>query len=301
VIVKPPRLRQGDAIGVIAPAGPVTPAEVQPGIELLRSLGFEVVPAAHLYDRQEYLAGEDALRLQDLHEMLRNEDVRAIFCARGGYGTLRLLQRIDFKLFRRWPKILAGYSDITALHLAVHKKTGLVTFHGPMVKDLTKNGNQNLHSLLDLVGSDQPVSLNLSEGSVLKPGKAVGRLLGGNLSLVSHLAGTPFMPDLKGAILFIEEKGEALYRVDRMLTHLRLSGLLKGLSGLLAGEFEDCGEISSVNDLLMDVLSDVDIPVVSGIPFGHGEVNISLPIGLQAVLDTETLTLSLPESCVSNV
>ena len=301
MIVKPPRLKQGDAIGVIAPAGPVTPLEIQPGMELLRERGFVVIPAAHLYERQGYLAGEDALRLQDLHGMLRNEEVKAIFCARGGYGTLRLLKKIDFKLLRRRPKILAGYSDITALHLAAHKKTGLVAFHGPMVKDLTKNENRNLNSLLDLVCSDRPVSLNLSEGSVLKPGRAAGKLLGGNLSLICHLVGTPFMPDLKGAILFIEEKGEALYRVDRMLTHLRLSGLLKGLSGFLAGEFEDCGEISSVNDLLMDVLSDVNIPVVSGLPFGHGEVNISLPIGLQAVLDTETLTLSLPEPCVSNV
>ena len=298
--LKPPKLRKGEAVGVIAPAGPVTPSEIEPGIKLLESFGYKVIVSSHLYQRQGYVAGDDETRLEDLNSMLDKKDVKVIFCARGGYGTLRLLEKIDFDLIRMNPKIIVGYSDITALLLAIYKKTGLVTFHGTMIKELSKNRNRNLESFLALVSSDEMWEVNLSKGKTLLPGKVKGTLLGGNLSLICHLLGTPFMPSLKKSILFVEEKEEPLYRIDRMMTHLRLSGQLKDLVGLIGGTFEGCGDISSINRVLVDTVSDLQIPVVSGLPVGHGLENISLPIGVQASLDTEAMILSIAESCVSS-
>ena len=149
--LKPPRLRKGEAVGVIAPAGPVTPSEIQPGINLLESFGYKVIVSPHLYQKEGYMAGNDETRLQELISMLEDGDIKVILCARGGYGTLRLLEQIDFDVILRNPKIIVGYSDITALLLAIYKKTGLVTFHGTMVKELSKNRNRNLESLLELV------------------------------------------------------------------------------------------------------------------------------------------------------
>jgi muramoyltetrapeptide carboxypeptidase len=298
--LKPPKLQKGEAVGVIAPSGPVTPSQIQPGIKLLESLGYEVIVSPHLYQRQGYVAGDDETRLEDLNSMLDNKDVRVIFCARGGYGTLRLLEKIDFDLIRMNPKIIVGYSDITALLLAIFKKTGLVTFHGTIVKEFSKNRNQNLESFLALVSSDKACEVNLRKGKTLVPGKAKGTLLGGNLSLICHLLGTPFMPSLDNAILFVEEKAEPLYRIDRMMTHLRLSGQLKGLVGLVAGSFEGCGDISSINRVLVDTVSHLQIPVLSGLPVGHGLENVSLPLGIQASVDAEAMILSITEACVTS-
>ena len=206
--LKPPKLRRGEAVGVIAPAGPVTPSEIQPGIKLLESFGYKVIVSPQLYQKEGYMAGHDETRLKDLISMLEDGDIKVILCARGGYGTLRLLDQIDFDLIRRNPKIIVGYSDITALLLAIYKKTGLVTFHGTMVRELSKNRNRNLESLLDLVSSEKmcKVELGKGKGISLAPGHAEGTLLGGNLSLICHLLGTPYMPSLKDSILFVEEK-----------------------------------------------------------------------------------------------
>ena len=296
--IKPPRLEKGHVIGVIAPAGPVNRSELQPPIHLLESLGYRIILAPHLYQREGYLAGRDDSRLEDLHSMFQNEDVKAIFCARGGYGTLRLLDKINYDLISRAPKVIVGYSDITALLLAIYKKTGLVTFHGPVVIELQKKENQNLGLLFDLFSNQGSLKLELTKGEALIPGKAKGILLGGNLSLITHLIGTPFMPSFKETILFLEERGEALYRIDRMLTHLRLSGLFDRVEGLIIGRFIECGDISDINHLIMDIVSDIGMPVFSGLPVGHGAQNVTLPLGLQATLDSEDMILSIDDSYV---
>lgn len=296
---KPPRLRKGHEIGIIAPAGPVTPFELQPAIDFLAAKGYHVTLSPHLYHREGYLAGGDDARLEDFHSMFADDNVKAVFCARGGYGTLRLLERIDYDLIRRNPKVFVGYSDITALLLAIYKKTGLITFHGPMVKELSRGSNRTQRILLNTVSSIEYPELDLSGGTVLISGQAKGTLLGGNLSLISSLIGTSFMPKLKEAILFIEERGEPLYRVDRMLTHLRLSGFLKDLAGLILGRFVDCGGIEAVNRLLMESVSELNIPVYSGLPVGHEKENITLPLGLQANLDTGLMRLTILESPVT--
>jgi muramoyltetrapeptide carboxypeptidase len=297
-VIKPPRLKHGDQIGVISPAGPVKESDLRPGLEILKSSGYHVRLGTHIYDRQGYLAGTDEARLEDLHTMFQDPEIKAIFCARGGYGSMRLLDKIHYDLIRENPKILVGYSDITALLMAVHSQTGLVTFHGPMVRGPALSHPSSWDGLVGLLSSDRPLQLGLREGSALIPGKATGHLFGGNLSLICHLIGTPFLPPLEDCILFVEDRGEPLYRLDRMMTHLGLADLLKGISGLIAGEFEGCGEPSALHRLLTDMVLDLDIPLASGLPTGHGPINLALPIGLMAELDTHQMTLSTAEAGV---
>lgn len=296
--IKARRLKPGDLIGVCSPAGPVKKEELRPGIDALESLGFRVRLSPHCLMKKAYLAGADELRLRDLHDLFQDREVKAIICARGGYGSLRLLDRIDFDLIRRHPKILVGYSDMTALLLAVYRRARLVTVHGPMLRDMTKNQSLNLDFLSNLITSRETATIRFGGAKVLRKGRAAGTLLGGNLSLITHLLGTPYMPSLRGALLFLEEKGEALYRVDRMLTHLRLSGLLDRCSGIMTGSFEDCGERSKVETLIGERLGDLHLPLVTRIPVGHGEVNTALPIGVKAFLDGGEKTLTLGEPCV---
>ena len=297
-LIKPPRLQPGDLIGIISPAGPVDESELKPDLEWLESAGFRIHVAPHVYDRQGYLAGDDEARLSDLHAMFRDREIKAIICARGGYGTLRLLDRIDYDLIRENPKIIVGYSDITALLMAINKKTGLVTFHGPMVRGLSALHDSSRESLFKLLSSDQPVSFGPIAGNSLISGSATGPLMGGNLSLICYVVGTPFLPSLDGCILFIEDKGEPLYRIDRMLTHLLLAGQLKGIKGLIGGEFIDCGDPFAIDDLLNTAVSDLKIPLITGFPVGHGMANLTLPLGIPARLDTDSMTLSTLEPCV---
>ena len=302
MIRKPPVLRVGDRVGVIAPAGPVTPDELDPGIRALEAFGLEVVPGAHLYDIRGYTAGEDRARVADLEGMFSRPDIQAVLCARGGYGCMRLLPRIDMQNIRAHPKILMGYSDVTSLLWALYAEAGLVSFHGPVVKGFADHGGRNLARFFSWVRDPaRPPEIDLSDTCrVLCEGRATGPVLGGNLSLVSHLVGTRFMPDLTGAILFLEETREPLYRIDRMLTHLALSGHLAGLSGFLAGRFEENGAAADVDNLLKECFEALGIPVLTGFPVGHGPENTPVPIGLSATLDTDRMCLVWHESCFSS-
>ena len=297
--IKPSRLNEGDRIGIIAPAGPVLQSEIQPGLDFLESLGFEPVCSPHLFEQAGYLAGEDRTRLKDLHVMFKDKKVRALLCARGGYGTHRILGNLDYPLFRQTPKIFVGYSDITALLFALFKKSGMITIHGPVLRDLLKGDGRNAALLLKLMTSDELTTVTFPSGAAIKKGRAQGVILGGNLSLICHLIGTPFLPSFRGKLLFIEEKGEPLYRIDRMLTHLLLSGELEKCAGLMVGTFEECGDPASVIDLVRERCSRLKMPILTGLPVGHGEDNVPLPIGARAVLDTETMSLELKEPCVS--
>jgi muramoyltetrapeptide carboxypeptidase len=299
VKIKPPRLKEGDRIGIIAPAGPVLQAEIQPGLKFLESLGFEPVCSPHLFEQAGYLAGEDRTRLKDLHAMFRDRKIRAVLCARGGYGTHRILKKLDYNLFRQNPKILVGYSDITALLCALFKKSGMVTIHGPVLRDLLKGDGRNAAMLVKLMTSDELTTVTFPGGTAIKKGSVQGVVFGGNLSLICHLIGTPFLPSFKGKLLFIEEKGEPLYRIDRMLTHLLLSGEMEKCAGLMVGTFEECGDPASVIDLVRERCSRLNMPILTGLPVGHGEDNVPLPIGVRAVLDTETMSLETKEPCVS--
>lgn len=298
-IIKPPRLQDGDMVGIISPAGPVEESELRPGLAFLDQRGFRVELGPHVLKKQGYLAGDDSARLEDFHAMFRNPAVRAIFCTRGGYGTMRILDRINYDLVRRNPKIIVGFSDITALLLSLSAKAGLVTFHGPMVRQIKNIGAHNFSVLLEFLETPGELTLELPGATTLVPGRAKGTLTGGNLCLLSHLVGTSFLPSFEGSILFLEDRGEPLYRIDRMLTHLKLAGHLERISGLVAGRFEDCGERAAIDDLLFHFGKDLSFPVVSGAPIGHGESNIPLPLGVMAELRTTGPSLRLLESTTS--
>jgi muramoyltetrapeptide carboxypeptidase len=298
-MLKPSRLKPGDRIGVIAPAGPVAPEDLKPGLRTLADYGLRVIEGAHLYDVRGYTAGDDDARLEDFHAMLVRPDVGAVFCARGGYGCLRLLPRIDLSLVRAHPKAVVGYSDVTALLWGLHAAAGLVSFHGPVVKGLHGDTMQDLERLIHWIReTGDPPRIDLGAGTrVIRGGRATGPVFGGNLSLVSRLVGTPFMPDLNGAILLLEDTREPLYRIDRMLTHLALAGVFDRLSGFLLGAFDGDHSEEDVLSLLMEHLSPLGIPVVAGLPVGHGGRNLPLPIGLPAVLDTDDMRITWLEPC----
>lgn len=316
-LLKPHRLMPGQLIGIAAPASPPNEPEfIRFGIETVELMGFRVKPAAHLFDRSGYLAGDDATRAADLNALFADESVDAIFCVRGGYGSSRLLPLLDYDAIRSNPKVLLGYSDITALLLSIYHKTGLVTFHGPIAGQTFSP--YTLAEFKKVLLAPQPPVLiaapppfERGEGRVEKenritrlvPGKVQGRLLGGNLSLVSHLIGTPYMPDLSGAILFLEDVSEAIYSVDRMLTQLWLSGDLQKVAGIAFGKFSELRSSEWLqNRLLEDVLAEraraLHIPAVMGLMIGHVGDQTTVPLGCLAELDASTGTLALLEEPV---
>jgi muramoyltetrapeptide carboxypeptidase len=280
-------IKKGDAIGIIAPASPVTDDEISSAVRIIEEEGYMVIKGGHLYDKNGYLAGRDEDRLTDLHDMFLNSDVKAVLCARGGYGTTRLLSSIDFDIIRKHPKPFAGYSDITALLLSIYKMTGMNVWHGPMLRAI-KGREKYLKSLLKQMATGGSIDYRLAPDNVLKKGRARGRLLGGNLSMICAMIGTTYLPSFEGSIFFIEERGEPLYRIDRMLTQLRLSGVLKGIKGIIAGNFQECGEAHRVDELILENFS-YEYPVYRGFPVGHGNRNRPVPMGAEAEMDTESL------------
>jgi muramoyltetrapeptide carboxypeptidase len=300
---------------MVAPsAAPNEPERIRFAIDTIESLGFKVKPGAHLYDREGYLAGSDAARADDLNAMFADDDVDAIWCVRGGYGASRILPALDYALMQRKPKALIGYSDITALHVAIHRHAGLVTFHGPVAfRAFTPYSLGELKRVLwtgeTPVRLGGPPPFERAEGRVdwenrvatLVPGTARGRLIGGNLCLMSHLCGTPYFPDLRGAILFLEDVEEAYYRIDRMLTQLWLSGALAGVAGVAFGKFTNCNsspfflQNRPLDDILAERCRALGVPAVSGIMVGHIEDQTTLPVGCLAELDADAGTLTLLE------
>ena len=313
-IIKPKRLKQGDTLGVIAPSSALPPNVIERAIKNLEGLGFKLKLGKNCRNQRGYLAGTDAERLEDLHWAFSDPEVDAVWCIRGGYGATRLLPYINFKLIKKNPKVFIGYSDITALHIAIFQQTGLVTFHGPVgTSDQTDYTKQHVLDVLmnpiypykvELSAENQAQASNLFKTEVITAGKCRGQLIGGNLSLLSAMDGTPdALRDLKGKILFMEDIDERPYRVDRMLVQMLQSHNLKELSGIALGVFEGCNPKTDENSLSLmdcfkDLLGGLGIPVFYGLSFGHISNQFTLPIGIEAELDTEGGTLTFLEAAV---
>lgn len=317
-MLKPHRLAPGQTVGLIAPASaPAEPDTVRFAADIIRSFGLQVRVGAHVFDRSGYLAGADADRAADLNGMFADPTVDAVFCLRGGYGASRLLPMLDFDVIRANPKPLIGYSDITALHMAIQARAGLVTFHGPIAAQVFTP-----YTLAEfkrvLFGADWPATIGapppaeVREGHAekanrlvtLAPGTARGRLLGGNLTLLAHLCGTPYMPDFTDAILFLEDVGEAHYAIDRYLTQLWLAGVLAKVRGVVFGKFTESADSSWLhNRPLEEVLAErvraLGIPAYMGAMIGHIDDQTTVPVGCMAALDADACTLSLLESPVA--
>lgn len=302
-LIKPERLCLGDTVGIIAPASaPPDPKAVDRAAAGVEEMGFKPKLGTHVRARLGFIAGTDRERATDLMAMFADKRVKAIICLRGGYGTPRILDRLDYDIIRRHPKILSGYSDITSLHLALAKKTGLVGFHAPMLNGELADPKMPPFaraSFLCTVMEAAPAG-SICEGyggdtvSVIRGGTVEGRLLGGNLSMICANLGTPFMPSFKGKILFFEDVGEKPYRLDRSLTQLLNAGVLAQVAGVAVGVNKDCedpkakrgGEYrQSCADVVKERLSRLGVPVVMGLPFGHVELNATIPVGVRARLD----------------
>lgn len=309
--LKPPRLRKGNLIGLVSPAStPSAGEKIDKGVRYLEGLGYRVKTGAHVMAQHGYLAGTDEERSADLNDMLRDPNVRAIFALRGGYGSPRILDKLDYSAVRRDPKILVGYSDITALQLALFRKTGLVTFSGPMVA-------VEMWDTLDPYTEEQfwrIVTSSSRVGKLTNPadeplvaynkGKASGVLTGGNLSLLASLLGTPYLPNLRDVVLVLEDVDEAPHRVDRMFAQLRHAGILKNITGLVLGRFTDCVPSDptkphlTIEQVLRETVSAVTCPVLANLQYGHIAKKMTLPFGVRATLDARTGTLSVPEGAV---
>lgn len=327
-LIKPKRLYAGDTVAVIAPSSGISAKGFEKGLKHLESLGFKPKVGEFARGKNGFLAATDAERLKDLHWAFSDNDVKGVWCIRGGYGAARLLPFINYNIIKRNPKVFIGYSDITALHMAFHYETGLVTFHGPVAAStFTDYTRANCLNVLMNPQNDYVVKLSpptkpepeidanpedeakkTKEPPVtletITAGVARGRLIGGNLSLVSSLAGTKYgLNKLKNNILFLEDVGELPYRIDRMLTQLLQSADLKSLSGIALGHFTDAGgvkegESQTVLDVLRDRLGNLGIPVIYGLSFGHINDQFTLPEGIQAELDTKNATVTFLETAV---
>lgn len=297
---RPPPLGPHARVALVAPAGPLRgPDDVARGIAHARGFGWEPVVGAHVLRRDGYFAGSDDERLADLHAALHDDSIDGLWCLRGGYGAMRLLPRLDLDAFRRRPKALIGFSDITALHAAVGRHAGLVTYHGPVARaPLPPRSAASLHAAVTGVGDPCGVA---PEARVLRAGRAEGVLAGGNLALLAALVGTPYLPSLDGAILVLEDVNEAVYRVDRMLQQLLLSGALVGVRGIVFGQCTDCPAESddgarTLDAVLREIADAVGVPCLAGVPVGHLDEQWTLPLGAHALLDAEARRLAVPPS-----
>lgn len=292
----PSRLKPGDTIGVAAPASPFDRDKFWRGIAVLKAMGLSVAIPELIFENEGYLAGSDKQRAQVLNQLFADPAIDAIICARGGYGSIRLLQSIDFQTIKANPKLFVGFSDISALLASFYSKCGLVTVHGPVVTTLADAPPETVEALRTFFYSGQVPVIFPENGVTIKAGIASGPVIGGNLTTLCHLMGTPFEPDFAGHILFLEEIGEALYRIDRMLTQMKLAGIFEKIEGVVLGSFEKCGRREKIYELVDHVFHDMDVPILAGLGIGHGQSNAMLPVGLQASIDAERQIFSYYES-----
>jgi len=298
-VYKPARLKRGGRIGIVAPAGCVDPAAVEEGMEAVRKEGFSVELGPNVYRRKGYLAGDERARADDLVDFFQRSDIDAIFCARGGFGSMQLLPHMRNELK---PKIFVGYSDITVLLNWFLQKFHMVTFHAPMVAmdiahGLSARAKEHFWGLLTGETRDWKIEL----GEIIRPGVIEAEMVGGCLSLLVTTLGTPYEVDTTGKLLFLEDTDEKPYRIERMLTHLKMAGKLDRLSGVVFGDFTRCdGEgTRDVRQVIGELFADAPYPVVMGLAAGHGQENLALPFGVKMALNGQAGTLSLTESPVA--
>lgn len=297
---KPHRLRSGARIGVIAPAGCIERPALEAGIQAIRREGFEVELSPNLFETKGYLAGAASGRAQDLAAFFCRDDIDAIFCARGGFGSVQLLPYLSRELADR-PKIFLGYSDVTILLNWLGQFCGMVTFHAPMVAMDFARGLRPLtkaHFWPMLTGEMTAWRVDL--GEVIRAGTAQGEIMGGCLSMLVTTLGTPYEIDTCGKVLFLEDVGEKPYRIERMLTHLKMAKKLDGVAGVLFGDFTDCdGGGREIREIVIDMFHDAPYPVVMGMRAGHGAENLALPFGVKALLDGDSGSLEMLEAPVA--
>ncbi|MEM8863957.1 MAG: LD-carboxypeptidase [Planctomycetota bacterium] len=303
--ILPPRLTPGDAISLVAPASTAKPTDIQAAIASLKDADYVVKQYRDLGQTERYLCGSDAVRADELNEAFSDEETTAVLAVRGGYGVSRLLDAIDYDAICERPKVFVGYSDMTALHVAIDQRVGMVTYHGPNAIDgLRGNGrldSESIESYWQAVTETPTSGIPLFGGSIrqfesLAGGVGEGRLIGGNLAVFAGLLGTPFQPDTAGRVLFLEDIDEAPHRIDRMLCQMRLAGMLSQVTAVLLGDFSDCDDDrSAAREVLLDYFGGLGVPVLAGCPFGHAMPNHTLPHGALVRVDATSNAVELLE------
>ena len=311
-MLKPKPLRRGDTIGLVGISGAMHDPETkfEKMLEAIDALGYKMVIADSCREEYGYLSGTDASRAAGLNRMFRDDRVDAVVCMRGGYGVARMLDRVDFDVMRANPKLVLGYSDITALHTAIHMKVGMTTIHGPMpctawmdFDDFTRD------SMLRALSSTEPLGqVHNPEGmepQCVVPGRCTGQLVGGNLTLIASACGTPFALDVEGKVLLLEDIGEYVYRLDSMLTQLRQAGMFEKCVGVVLGGFTNCTEeyeryALHLEDIIRDIIVPAGKPVLANMSIGHTPSKITVPLGVQCVVDAEAGTLEFIENALED-
>lgn len=303
--IRPPGLRTGDTIAIIAPAGPIRQRdELERGVAALKRMGFGVKYDERIFESSRYLAGEDSSRAEELMRAFEDSSIHAIMALRGGYGSSRLIPLLKEKRLRHNPKIFMGFSDLTTLHLFFRRRFGWITIHGPVaissaLGNIAADSERHLRSLWTDPGY-RP-TLHFPQLETWIPGAAEGVLVGGCLSIIAASIGTPYEIKTEGKILLLEDHGEHPYRLDRMLTHLHQADKLQALSGLLLGEFPDCEPEEggyAARDTLQELLIKLDVPILANFPAGHGARNWAIPLGAKAKLDADARTITFMDPAV---
>lgn len=301
---KPARLSTGDTVGIIAPAGPVDAQKLKQAIPFFKKRGLHVKLGEHVYENNGFIAGTDEERVDDFHKMIADPSIKAIFCARGGYGTGRIASMLDYHLIRKNPKIIWGYSDITYIHTAIRQEAGFVTFHGPMIASDISSNHFDLKSEQSFEQLFNPVPITYDETTsplrVISKGLAKGPFVGGNLSVLMSTMGTPHEIDLRNSILLIEDIGEEVYQVDGLCNQLKQSGKLDEVAGIVIGDFRARNLDQTVRSEAFDSVfhhyfSKLNKPVVAGFQMGHCFPNIGVPLGTQAILSSEPKRLHIEQ------
>jgi len=304
-----PLLKKGDTVGLITPAGFITEEKLQKAVKNLATFGLQTVYSESVLDKKGYLAGNDLIRLNELHSMYKNKEVKAIICVRGGYGTMRILDKINYDLIKQNPKPLIGYSDITALINAIYKKTGIPGFHGIVgAGNFTKFTRDNFKKIF--FSDSEIINLKIFEDHkkdsfVINSGNMSGKLAGGNLSLIISNIGTPYEISFKNSIVFLEDIGEPPYKIDRMLTQLISGGKFKNIKGIIFGKFAGCEAKEKENsfyvkEVIIERIKPFQIPAVYGYSFGHIENQLVFPTRIKAEFNIENFSLSIHRKAVNH-
>ncbi|PJO41047.1 S66 peptidase family protein [Lysinibacillus xylanilyticus] len=290
-----PHLQKGDTVGLVALSSPAQPEKLGDAIAFLEELGLNYIIGDTIQAKQDYLAGSDEERLAEFHEMVRNPEVKAIFCVKGGYGSARIAEKIDYGLLEENPKVFWGFSDLTYLHCAINEYANLVTFHGPLlmsvrrIDDLSKKMFLQLFSPMELQYTE-----DISPLTTIAPGVARGEIIGGNLRRLVNTLGTKFEVRTEGRILLIEELGETIPNIDAMLQQLKQARKLEQLAGVVIGSFTQTeADEAALLALMKDYFADLGVPVVAGFKIGHDSTNIAIPLGVDAILDAQERVLKI--------
>lgn len=306
-MLKPKALKKGDTIGITATSSPTTEEKVRAAKTRLEEMGFRVKLAESCFSKHGYLAGNDQLRADNLNEMFADQGIDGIICLRGGYGAPKILDKVDFQLIKANPKVFMGYSDITALHMAMNQISGLVTFHGPMAASDIAGGLDDFsrYEFLKAITEPQPMGLipnpENTKVETLVEGRAEGVIIGGNLALISATMGTPYEINTKGKIILLEEIGEEPYSVDRMLTQMALAGKFDDAVGIILGDWNDCqpkkhNESLSLMEVFQEIILPYGKPTIFNLKAGHCDPKVTIPFGVRGVLDATTGSLEIKES-----